>query len=100
MIHYAPSIGCINHGMFNIQPGFILDLASADDYEVRLAVLSTSVAMYPITPRMESDGKVFAEHPDLSNAYLRAILQKKADRPFAFPIQGMYESLKAFVAPA
>lgn len=100
MMHYAPSIGCFNHGLFNIQPGFILDLASANDYEIRLAVLSTSVAMYPIEPKMGITAKTLAEHPDLSNAYIHAILRKRSDRPFAYPLQGMYENLKAYVTPA
>lgn len=99
MIHFAPSIGCINHGMFNIQPGFILDLASANDYEVRLAVLSTMAGMYPIVPGMTIGDKDLTEHPDLSNAYVHAILQKKTDRPFAYPLQRMYENLKAHVTP-
>jgi SAM-dependent methyltransferase len=33
MIHWTPCLGWVDHGLFNVQPGFFHDLATANGYE-------------------------------------------------------------------
>lgn len=41
MLHWTPSIGCVDHGFFNIQPNLFLDLATANQYEIAFLGLCT-----------------------------------------------------------
>src|SRR5580700_5506054 len=35
MVHWTPGLGWINHGLYNVQPGFFFDLAMANGYEIK-----------------------------------------------------------------
>jgi hypothetical protein len=56
MIHWTPCLGWIDHGPYNVQPGFFHDLARANGYEMLLATLAgISMAVqsgHPRTPRL------------------------------------------------
>ncbi|OBI36264.1 hypothetical protein A5709_16865 [Mycobacterium sp. E1386] len=93
MIHWTPCLGWIDHGFYNIQPGFFHDLATANGYEILLAVLSSETMMMPIIP-----GQITAEfvgaNPGIRDSLACAVLRKTTDEPFRFPLQGVYSFLK------
>ena len=69
MVHIVPSVHYANHGFFNYQPRFFLDLAAANEYEIidlflgdreeRVLELmrptSTGVYFYPHVPALSGD---------------------------------------------
>lgn len=89
MIHWTPTFGWPNHGLYNVQPGFFFDLAHANGYEVLLVCLGTDANMYRL-----NGGNVgpdlLARHPDLNNALSFALLRKTSDAAFRAPQQGCY----------
>jgi SAM-dependent methyltransferase len=89
MIHFTPSLGWANHGLFHAQPGFFFDLAMANGYEVVLVVLSGDGICYPL---QAGDGfrAALIAHPVLANAEICALLRKTADTRFQTPVQGMW----------
>jgi hypothetical protein len=92
MVHWTPCLGWVNHGMFNVQPGFFGDLAAANEYEILLGALCSKERMIGLT----SDGideSLFAAQPDLRDSLACAILRKTSDKPFRLPMQGSYSYL-------
>ncbi len=96
MVHWTPCIGWINHGLFHVQPGFFYDLAQANAYEVRLARLATTRALYELQPTGIPEDR-FEAHPDLRNALACVVLRKVSEAPFHYPLQGKYAELNQYV---
>jgi hypothetical protein len=92
MIHWTPCLGWINHGLYNVQPGFFHDLAAANGYEILSASLGTSKKLYNLTPQSIGED-VLEANPDLRNALACVILRKTSDNAFKFPQQGFYAHL-------
>ncbi|MEK7063263.1 MAG: methyltransferase domain-containing protein [Patescibacteria group bacterium] len=96
MVHIVPSVHYANHGFFNYQPRFFLDLAAANEYEIidlflgdreeRVLELmrptSTGVYFYPHVPALSGDPN--------GNLLVVAVLRKKNSAPFRTPLQGKY----------
>lgn len=89
MVHGLPWSGWVNHGMYNYQPGFILDLASANGYEIVL-LWCTTINPFSFRP-------VFAGTPDdvllvdlRRDSMLHVALRKGPDAPFRVPMQSGY----------
>jgi SAM-dependent methyltransferase len=89
MIHWTPCLGWVDHGLYNVQPGFFHDLATANGYEVLLAVLSSSSTMVPIIPG-QITSEIVAANPEIWDSLACVVLRKAADEPFRFPLQGAY----------
>lgn len=89
MIHWTPTFGWANHGLYNVQPGFFFDLAYANGYEVVMICLGTDRNLYRLT-----DGNIgpdlVARYPDMSNALTFALLRKTSEAEFQAPQQGCY----------
>lgn len=89
MIHWTPCLGWIDHGFYNVQPGFFHDLATANGYEVLLAVLSSNTMTVPLIPG-QITSEVVAANPGIQESLACAVLRKTTDAPFRFPLQGVY----------
>jgi hypothetical protein len=96
MIHWTPGFGWINHGLFNVQPGFFHDLARDNGYEMCFGCLATPGNLYVLDPALINDAALQA-HPELRNSLACAVLRKGADAPFRFPLQGSYSALREHV---
>jgi SAM-dependent methyltransferase len=95
MLHFTPSIGWINHGLYNVQPGFFFDLAKANGYETTLIGLLQG-DIFAALAGPEHLGEVLRSHPALfANGELCALLRKTSDEPFRNPLQGMYAHQQA-----
>jgi hypothetical protein len=91
MIHWTPCLGWINHGLYNVQPGFFFDLARANGYEALLVALACSTMCTPLSsPSYDEILRVLGAHPELNNSQVCAVLRKNSDAPFAMPLQGSY----------
>lgn len=93
MIHWTPCLGWIDHGLYNVQPGFFHDLAAANGYEVLLALLASSTMMVPMIP-CQVTSEIVAANPGIRDSLACAVLRKTTDEPFRFPLQGVYSYLK------
>jgi hypothetical protein len=89
MIHWTPCLGWVDHGLYNVQPGFFYDLATANSYEVLLAVLSSNSLMVPMIPG-QITSEMVATNPGMRDSLACAVLRKTTDEPFRFPLQGVY----------
>lgn len=93
MIHWTTCLGWVDHGLYNVQPGFFYDMATANGYEVLLAVLSSDSVMMPMIPG-QITSEFVAAHPDIQDSLACAVLRKTTDEPFRFPLQGVYSFFK------
>jgi len=93
MIHWTPCLGWVDHGLYNVQPGFFHDLASANGYEVQLAALASISMMVPLIPG-QITSEIVAANPGIQESLACAVLRKTTDEPFRFPLQGVYSYLK------
>lgn len=93
MIHWTPCLGWVDHGLYNVQPGFFHDLATANDYEVLLAALCGTSTMVPLVPG-QITSEIVAANPDIQESLACAVLRKTTDAPFRFPLQGVYSFVK------
>jgi hypothetical protein len=90
ILHELPFQGWLNHGFFNYQPAFFLDLARANGYElIGQWVNSYPHALHDFVPweLYTWPGKTAA---DEIGANLLVILRKGLHRPYAHPFQGIY----------
>lgn len=99
MIHWTPCLGWVDHGFYNVQPGFFHDLATANAYEVLLAVLSSETMMVPMVPG-QITSEIVAAYPDIRDSLACTVLRKTTDEPFHFPLQGVYSFIKEAAALA
>jgi len=90
MIHWTPGLGFENHGLYNIQPGFVFDLAKANGYEIEVVGL-TGYESYEPFSSADDFKRVLKKSPSLRNSLLCSMLRKTSDRPFCPPIQGDYQ---------
>ena len=97
MIHWTPCIGWINHGLYNVQPGFFFDLARENNYEILTACLGTRERLYGLDPRGVSEGS-FETHPDLRNALALVLMRKREEKEFRLPMQTTYQHLTKYVS--
>lgn len=92
MIHWTPCLGWVDHGFYNVQPGFFYDLAIANGYEILLAVLSSTSMMVPLVPG-QITSEIVAANPGIQESLACVVLRKTIDAPFRFPLQGVYSFL-------
>lgn len=92
MIHWTPCLGWIDHGLYNVQPGFFHDLATANGYEILLAALSSTCMMVPLIPG-QITSEIVAANPGIRESLACVVLRKTTDAPFRFPLQGVYSFL-------
>ena len=88
IIHWTPSLGWPDHGLYNVQPDFF-DLAAANGYEISLIALTDANTCFPLQ-RGHDLWRAIAEHPALSESAVCAVLTKRTDASFKSPIQGMW----------
>ncbi|MCW2284980.1 hypothetical protein M2323_002893 [Rhodoblastus acidophilus] len=86
MIHWTPAFGWVNHGIFNLQPDFVYDLAHANNYEVLLSCLLTHGEIRPID-RSTDLYQLFEREQPFRNALLAFALRKRDAAPFRTPQQ-------------
>jgi hypothetical protein len=96
MLHALPFQGYQNHGMFNYQPSFFLDLSMANDYEVFGLFLSLDDRLFAYDQDFLARNGVTTDRDCL----ILAVLQKGSRREFGTPYDGRYFSVygKAEVA--
>jgi hypothetical protein len=92
MVHVMPFRGWLEHGFYSFNPTFYWDLASANDYTIR--ILAYTELSPPKLIQLMHREKIIELARDGSmgeNANLYAVMQKGADeRPFKIPMQGLY----------
>jgi hypothetical protein len=92
MIHTAPMTGWVEHGFYNFQATFFVDLALANGYDVLVAVIAALNPLRIITLTSREHVIELARSGQLPpNGVIEFALRKPADaRPFAVPTQGIY----------
>lgn len=86
MLHWTPGVGWLDHGLYNVQPGFFFDLSSANEYEVLLAALCT----HEILREIKSPDDAVSVAAGLGDALICTVLRKTGDREFRMPYQGVF----------
>jgi hypothetical protein len=94
MIHWTPCLGWINHGLYNVQPGFFPDLARANSYEICLAALGTDSNLYNLFALNEA---LLAAHSDMRDSLVMVVMRKTSDVAFRPPLQAFYSHLAPYV---
>lgn len=89
MLHWTPCLGLIDHGFYNVQPGFFFDLAAVNGYEIVLIELAHRDTACPLTSRNDV-ADTLAAQPALANALVCAALRKVKDESFIPPLHGMH----------
>ena len=90
MVHWTPCLGWIDHGLYNVQPGFFFDLAQANSYRIERVELLGHGGWSQL--HSGDDFKAAVQHnPRLRDALACAMLRKVTDRAFEAPIQGSYQ---------
>lgn len=99
MLHWGPCVGWYDHGFYANQPGLLLDLAKANDYEVKLIGLALEDAWLPIDPVEQilpfvTERSQTEPVPGIMDeaASLCAVLVRRGDVPFRVPFQETYLS--------
>jgi hypothetical protein len=91
MVHWTPCLGWINHGLYNIQPGLLFDLAAANNYDIDLIGFASASEFVPLQSGSDY-ASILREHQSIAHGLLCGILRKTIDRPFIPPTQGAYLS--------
>lgn len=93
MIHYTTCFGWIDHGHYNIQPSFFIDLARRNNYKI----LSLEFVSDDFHRQFPQRGGVVGAG-DLANlpddVLICCCLQKTNTEAFKYPSQAAYESIK------
>ncbi len=89
MVHGLPWTGWPEHGLYNYQPGFVLDLAHANGYELLLRWY-TEIMPLKIIP-LSGDGKLKLE-VGAGNSMIHVAMRKLTDAPFVVPRQAYYDA--------
>lgn len=89
MVHGLPWTGWVNHGLYNYQPGFVLDLAEANGYEV-LLFWCTTIEPLTVRPVFKTDGDNQLVLSPQESTMLHVALRKHARAPFRTPWQSVY----------
>ncbi|WP_407174529.1 hypothetical protein [Bradyrhizobium sp. STM 3562] len=89
MLHGLPFQGYQNHGMFNYNPSFFLDLATANGYEILGLYLSINDALYPYSEEFLAAYDVRCSEDVL----VMAALRKQSNTAFKTPYDGRYFTL-------
>src|SRR5262249_10731904 len=96
MIHWTTCLGRVNHGLYNVQPGFFPDLARRNTYKILLAALGTDSNLYNLLTHNQAS---LMAHPDIRDSYVMVVMQKNGDEPFRYPLQAFYSQLEPYVRP-
>ena len=87
MVHNLPWVGWQHHGLYNYQPGFVFDLASANRYTVELLAYSSIKPRWFVIPEDDQT----ADLP-LCDVMIHAVFRKHLDfTHFKSPMQGCYD---------
>jgi hypothetical protein len=92
MLHGLPFHGWIDHGFYNFQPTFFLDLAAANGYDVRM-LLYRNMQSNEMTQIKSQDqiSQLFDSSKVAGSGSLFVIYQKAAkETEFCVPMQGFY----------
>lgn len=87
MIHWTPTVGWINHGIFNLQAASVFDLATANAYQIESVELGARDVFQALRSRDAITDAVKA-HPRLASSLLCFALRRKTEAPFVMPMQG------------
>jgi hypothetical protein len=91
MVHWTPGLGWINHGLYNVQPGFFFDLAMANGYEIKHIELGHPDAASTLQSGPDF-ARAMADQPVLANSQICVVLRKVKDESFIPPIRDTYAS--------
>ena len=89
MIHYTTGMGWVDHGFYNVQPRFFLDLAKYNGYKVHSCCLVNEAVSVPLIAG-QVDNAALSAHPHLHDALLHCCMQRWDSAPFRYPIQWPY----------
>ena len=88
MLHVVPFQGNVNHGFFNFQPDFFLDLAKENSYEIIQINVTIGVWNKIVLPwNAETFQSAFQVGMD---ANLEVVMRKSSDQQFKIPFNGIY----------
>jgi hypothetical protein len=96
MMHILPSVNFANHGFFNYQPRFFMDLAAANGYEIRELYLADRTRCVLDLLKPSPLGMFFyhlvsfLSQDRYGNLFVVAVLKKIKNEPFRTPLQGKY----------
>jgi SAM-dependent methyltransferase len=92
MVHSAPLAGWVDHGFYNFQPTFFVDLALANQYQVLIAVVAQLAPFKMIELTHREHVIELAKKGELPpNALIEVALRKPATHAeFVIPMQGYY----------
>jgi SAM-dependent methyltransferase len=94
MLHWTPCVGWIDHGFYNVQPGFFGDVAHANNYEMIINCLGTEKQLYQM--KTDLNEAVLQQYPDLRNSLACVLMRKTEDLPFRQPMQGTHKHLQQY----
>ena len=95
MIHALPFQGYLNHGFFNYQPDFFMDLARSNDYEMLGLYVNIDAETADLSTYSDTLMKHLTITP-VSTVLLFAALRKTTDAPFQEPFNFKYLSESKF----
>lgn len=95
MVHDVPFQGLVNHGLFNYQPNFFLDLARANEYDLLGIYLNFNEAIGNLTTYSDELMQHIHIPPGASLSLLVA-LQKTTDAEFRTPYDSKYIGASKF----
>ena len=97
MIHWTPTLGWADHGLYNVQPGFFFDLAYANDYEV-VRLEAGALEWFRVLAQRDDYKEIVRAEPALRNALVCAALRKTSDIAFRMPMQEAPSIADSFAA--
>ena len=100
MVHWTPVLGWVDHGLYNVQPSFFLDLAKANAYDILSCVMlndrAESLAVEPTAP----DFQAKRDDARFANSLLCACMRRRSDDAFRVPQQAFYSNDQRTMLPA
>jgi len=89
MIHYTVGLGWLDHGFYNVQPHFFLDLSKYNRYELVSCAYVNTLTTFPLRPG-EFSLEQIAANSRLADALLCACLRRQSDAAFCYPTQYLW----------
>jgi hypothetical protein len=92
MIHAMPFTGWLDHGFFNFNPTFTVDLAAANCYQLLMWIYGEVKPLRIVQLKSIEQVHTMAQHNELgSNSLQYLVMQKpREETPFTAPMQGVY----------
>lgn len=95
MVHALPLWGWLDHGFYNYQPTFVVDVAAWNDYVIEHWLFTEiEPAFSQVVARPEDIYALKHRGCDGKGAMMHVAFRKTTDEPFRVPFQGIYTNLR------